>query len=371
MNPTDTQFRKAFLLLLVGMVTVALFWMLRGFLLTILVAAVFAGLLYPVFEEMVDRFRGRRNAAAAFTVVLTLIIVVVPTLMVGGLVFRQALEITENIRPTVERIVAEPSYLDHRLERLPGYDIVAPYRGHIVTKVGEIVNSIGSFLVASLSDGTRVTVSFVFNFFIALYTMFFLFLDGPKMLGAILDHLPLFHDEKETLKERFVSITRATVKGTLVIGVIQGVMGGMAFWVVGIPNAAFWTVVMSALSILPLIGAALVWVPAAIILFASGAVGKAIGLTLFCGLVVGSVDNILRPSLVGRDSRLHDLVILFSTLGGLAVFGPLGFILGPILAGLFVSSWQIFGTAYRTELVDSSSRIVSTESIASDDKLSS
>jgi predicted PurR-regulated permease PerM len=120
-------------------------------------------------------------------------------------------------------------------------------------------------------------------------------------------------------------------------------------------------VVMVVMSIIPIIGAAIVWVPAAIILFATGAVTKAILLTLFCGLVVGSIDNLLRPRLVGHDTRMHDLVILFSTLGGLAVFGPLGFILGPVLAGLFVTGWQIFGLAYRDVLDPGSPRILTSK----------
>jgi predicted PurR-regulated permease PerM len=142
-------------------------------------------------------------------------------------------------------------------------------------------------------------------------------------------------------------VTRATIKGTIVIGIVQGTMSGIAFWVVGIPDVAFWTVVMIVLSILPLIGAALVWVPAAFILAASGQVMQAVLLVLFCALIVGSVDNVVRPRLVGRDTRMHDLVILFSALGGLIAFGPVGFILGPVLAGLFVTSWEIFAVAYR------------------------
>lgn len=356
-NP-DTHFRKAFLLLLVGGVTIALIVLLQAFLVTILVTAVMSGLIYPLYARILGRVGGRESVAAGLTVVLTLLIVVGPLAGVVSLVVNQALIITDNIRPVVERFMNEPTFLDQQLRLLPGYHYLEPYRGQILTTVGDVVNSIGSFLVSSLSNTTRGTVSFLFHFFIALYTMFFFFIDGPEMLRAVLDHLPLHHDEKELLKERFVSITRATIKGTIVIGVIQGTMSGVAFWMAGIPNAAFWTVVMVVMSILPVIGGALIWVPASFILFATGSVTSAILLALFCALVVGSVDNLLRPRLVGHDTKLHDLVILFSTLGGLLVFGPLGFIIGPILAGLFVTSWQIFGIAYREELIDGTPRIL-------------
>lgn len=357
----DTHFRKAFLLFMVGALTIGLLFVLRGFLLTILVSALMAGLLYPVHTKLTQKLGNRPTLAASITLLLMFVLIVGPLLGIVSLVVSQAASITENIRPVVERTISEPTYLDRVLRDLPGYEYVAPYREQILTTAGNVVNSIGGFLVSSLSNTTRSTVSFLFHFIIALYTMFFLLLDGTSMLRAVLDHLPLHANEKDLLTDRFVSVTRATIKGTIIIGIIQGAMAGIAFWIVGIPNAAFWTVVMAVLSILPLIGSALIWVPASIILFASGAVTKAILLAAFCALIVGSVDNVLRPRLVGHDTKMHDIVILFSTLGGLAVIGPLGFILGPVLAGLFVTGWQIFGMAYRDELIDGAPRIITSE----------
>jgi len=357
----ETNFRKAFLLFMVGALTIGLLIVLRGFLLTILVSALMAGLVYPVHTWLTGRLGGRTRLAASITLLLTFILIVGPLLGIVSLVVGQAASIVDNVRPIVEQTINEPTYLDRILRDLPGYDLVAPYREQIVTTAGNVVNSIGRFLMTSLSNTTRGTVSFLFHFVIALYTMFFLLLDGPGMLRAVLDHLPLHSSEKNLLTDRFVSVTRATIKGTIIIGIIQGATAGLAFWAVGIPNAAFWTVVMAVLSILPLIGSALIWVPASIFLFASGAVTKAILLAAFCALIVGSIDNVLRPRLVGHDTKMHDIVILFSTLGGIAAFGPLGFIIGPVLAGLFVTGWQIFGLAYRDELVDGTPRIVTTD----------
>ena len=147
--------------------------------------------------------------------------------------------------------------------------------------------------------------------------------------------------------EKFVSVTRATLKGTILIGAAQGILGGLAFWAVGLDGAIFWGTVMTVLSIIPGIGGALIWVPAVIILITTGEVWRGIGLALFCALVVGSVDNLLRPMLVGKDIQMHELLIFFSTLGGLMLFGAMGFILGPILAALFVTAWEMFGTAFQ------------------------
>lgn len=370
MTPDNTLYRKAFLLLLVTTVSVAMIVVLQAFLMTLMVAAIMAGLARPLFVRVVRGSGGRPHLAAALTVIFTLIVVIVPLLAVGGLVVSQAGEITANVRPVVERSINSPSYLDQRLRNLPGYDAyLKPYRTVILEKAGEIVNSMGGFLLSSLKGTTLSTVSFIVNFFIALYTMFFFLIDGPAMLKSVLEYLPLHADEKELLIQRFLSVTRATIKGTLVIGLIQGTMSGLAFWALGIPNAAFWGVLMCVLSILPLIGGALIWVPASIILFATGEVAKALVLAAFCGLVVGSVDNVLRPWLVGRDTKMHDLVILFSTLGGLMAIGAMGFIIGPVLAGLFVTSWQIFGIAYRDQLADGSPRILTATGEVADERI--
>lgn len=366
----NTQYRKAFLLMLVIGVSIAMIKVLEAFLITLMVAAIMAGLFRPVFVRAVRLAGGRQHMASAFTVVFTLFVVIVPLLAIGGLVVSQAGEITTNVRPIVERSINSPSYLDQRLRNLPGYEnYLKPYRKVILERAGDVVNSMGGFLLSSLKGTTLSTVSFIVNFFIALYTMFFFLIDGPTMLKQALEYLPLHADEKELLIQRFLSVTRATIKGTLVIGLIQGTMSGLAFWALGIPNAAFWGVLMCVLSILPLIGGALIWVPACIILFATGAITKALILAAFCGLVVGSVDNVLRPWLVGRDTKMHDLVILFSTLGGLVAIGAMGFIIGPVLAGLFVTSWQIFGIAYRDQIADGSPRILNASGEVAEDKI--
>jgi predicted PurR-regulated permease PerM len=193
---------------------------------------------------------------------------------------------------------------------------------------------------------------FIFQFVVLLYTMYFFLTDGPALLDGALGYVPLAASDKQHMLERFVSVTRATLKGTVLIGAAQGALAGLAFWVVGIDGAIFWGSVMTVLSIVPGIGAALVWVPAALILLVTGHVWQGVALGLFCALVVGSIDNVLRTLLVGRDTQMHELLIFFSTLGGLLLFGAMGFILGPILAALFVTIWEMFGVAFSSELAE-------------------
>jgi predicted PurR-regulated permease PerM len=347
---TETRFRQAFLLLLVAAITAAFVAMIREFLLTILLAAIFAGLSHPVYRWLLGRLHGRKALASIATLLLLLALVMAPLLAVLGAGANEALRVTETIRPRLQQVVNQPGEVDRRLRNLPGYDRIEPYRAQILTKAGELVGITSAFLFAALSATTRATAVFIFHFFILLYTMFFFLIGGPALLGGILAYLPLTEADKQRMVEKFVSVTRATLKGTILIGAAQGLLGGLAFWAAGIDGAIFWGTVMTVLSIIPGVGGALVWVPAAIVLMATGEIWRGIGLALFCALVVGSVDNLLRPRLVGQDIKMHELLIFFSTLGGLMFFGAMGFILGPILAALFVTAWEMFGTAFRTVL---------------------
>jgi predicted PurR-regulated permease PerM len=349
---TETRFRQAFLLLLVTAISAAFVAMIRTFLLTILLAAIFTGLSYPAYQWLLRRLRGRAALTAVATLVLLLALVMAPLLVVLGAGANEALRVTETIRPRLQRLVDQPGELDSRLRAIPGYHRIAPYRAQILIKAGELVGSTSAFLFAALSATTRATAVFIFHFFVLLYTMFFFLTDGPGLLRTVLAYLPLTEVDKQRMLEKFVSVTRATLKGTILIGVAQGVLGGLAFWAAGLDGAIFWGTVMTVLSIIPGVGGALIWVPAAIILISTGEVWRGIALAAFCGLVVGSVDNLLRPRLVGQDTKLHPLLIFFSTLGGLLLFGVMGFILGPILAALFVTAWEMFGTAFRSALAE-------------------
>ena len=356
---TETRFRQAFLLLLVAAISAAFIAMIRAFLLTILLAAIFTGLSYPVYRWLLGRLRGREALAAIATLVLLLALVMAPLLAVLGAGATEALRITETIRPRFQQLVDQPGEFDRWLRALPGYPRIEPYRAQILTKAGELVGSTSAFLFAALSATTRATAVFIFHFFVLLYTMFFFLTGGPGLLRTVLAYLPLTEVDKQRMLEKFISVTRATLKGTILIGAAQGALGGLAFWAVGLDGAIFWGTVMTVLSIIPGIGSALVWMPAAAILVATGEVWRGIGLAVFCALVVGSVDNVLRPRLVGQDIKMHELLIFFSTLGGLLLFGAMGFILGPILAALFVTAWEMFGTAFRSALAEPGSTAAS------------
>jgi predicted PurR-regulated permease PerM len=347
---TGPSFRKAFLILLVLAISATFVAMIRDFLMTILLAAIVAGLAYPLYARLTRLFRGRRAAASAVTLAAVVLLVIGPLATVLGIVAAQAFRISETVTPWVRDHLTQVTVLEGYLDRIPGIEHLEPYREQILTKAGELVGSTGSFLFRSISATTRGTVAFLFHFGLLLYTMFFFLTDGDKLLRKIMFYLPLPEEDERRMADKFVSVTRATVKGTLLIGLLQGTLAGAGFAAAGIQGALFWGTVMTLLSIIPGIGTALVWVPAVIVLLLTGEVAWGIALGLWCALVVGSVDNLLRPRLVGRDTQMHELLILFGTLGGILLFGVVGFIVGPIVAALFVTVWEMYGTAFREDL---------------------
>ena len=338
---------KSVLLLLAIFISAIFLSMIRSFLMAIFLAGIFSALAHPLYIRFAGWYGGRRALASLSTLVLIVIVVILPLGVLMGIVTAQAIKVGQTVTPWVQEQIAQPGEFQKLLSSLPFFDKIAPYSETIWRKAGELIGTVSHFLIGSLSTATKGAVNFLFMTFALLYTMFFFLMDGDKLLYKILYYLPMHDQDEQRMLEKFTSVTRATLKGTAVIGVLQGTLAGMAFWVVGIPSAVFWGTIMAVLSIIPGIGTALVWVPAVIILAAGGNYLKAVGLCLFCALVVGSIDNLLRPILVGKDTQMHELMIFFGTLGGIIMFGIMGMIIGPIVAALFVTIWEIYGVAFK------------------------
>jgi predicted PurR-regulated permease PerM len=341
------RFQRAFLLLLVAAISLLFVQMVRGFLLAVFLAAIFAGLSHPLFVRIQRAVGGRAGLAALVTILLLLVGIVLP---VGGFLVLVASESMTLSQQVAEWLRSEPGRLGQVrewAERLPLVGRLIPENAVLLARAAELAGKVGPMVAGKAAAVGGATLSFLFQAFLCLYAMVFFLMDGPAILRQILYYLPLGPQQEAQLLERFLSVTRATLKGSLLIGVFQGVLAGLAFWVAGVPGSAFWGTVMVVLSIIPAVGAALIWVPAVVYLVATGHVGAGLGLLAWCALVVSTVDNLLRPKLVGRDARMSDLMILLGTLGGIALFGALGFIVGPIVAALFVTVWHIYGVAFR------------------------
>ncbi len=341
------RFRRTALLLLVAGISAIFLKMIASFLVAVLLAAIFAGMSYPFFRRLRAVFNGRENLASVVTILLLFLGVVVPLVGFMALVVSESVALSQSVSAWLQSGPDRMQQFRILAERIPFAERLIPESEDLIAKIGELAGRAGPLLAGKAAGFASGTLNFLLQLFVCLYAMFFFLVDGPSILRTILYYIPLGANAEMQLLERFVSVTRATLKGSLLIGALQGTLAGLAFWVSGVPAPAFWGTVMVVLSIIPAIGAALIWVPAVIFLFATGNSTPAIGLLLWCAIVVSTIDNFLRPRLIGRDARMSDLLILLSTLGGIGVFGALGFIVGPIVAALFVTVWHIYGEAFR------------------------
>ena len=330
-------------LTLVALVTLAFAWTLGGFLLPVFWAVVLAVLFTPLFAWFERRLGGRSTVAALLTLATVLVAVVAPLVALGVLVTQEAVGVYQRVaRGEID--LTEPVATVERL--LPQVAQRAEEFGVDFEQIRENVAS--SALAVSQEVASRLlgfgqqAVTFTLLLAVTLYVLFFFVRDGGALRQTLIRALPLGDPREERLFTKFAAVTRATVKGTFVIAAVQGTIGGVAFWALGLGSPVLWGVMMGVLSLLPAIGGALVWVPAAVYLLLTGAWVKAVILAAIGAGVMGTVDNALRPILVGRDAGMPDYMILLSTLGGLATFGFSGLVVGPIVAGLFLTVWEIF-----------------------------
>lgn len=333
---------RTFLLLLVG-ITLAFVWILWPYFGAILWAGILAILFRPLYRRLRTRMGDRPSLAALVTLLAIVLIVIIPGAVIGAMLLQEGLALYQRIqsgeldlaRYARQAFEGLPAWLTGLLDRF-GLASLAGVQEKFAAGIGQ-----GARYVASqaLNIGQNA-FEFVIAFFVMLYLLFFLLRDGVALLERARDAIPLRGDLQRDLATRFTTVIRATIKGNIVIAILQGALGGVAFWVLGITPALLWAVLMAFLSLLPAVGTAIVWAPVAVYLLATGALWQGAALIAFGVLVIGLVDNVLRPVLVGKDTRIPDYVILLSTLGGMAAFGLNGFVIGPIIAAMFIAVWD-------------------------------
>lgn len=310
--------------------------------------AVFIAIVFwPLYQRFLKGSHHRPNMAAAATLTVVLLIVILPMSMVAAAVTQEASMFVERMRSGEIRIgaffqgfiEALPQWAQSMLKRFGILDFAM-----LQQKLIAALSSSSQVLTSRVMSIGQVTLDFIVAFFVMLYIVFFLFRDGERLTKGIQRSIPLQPLHTERLMRQFATVVRATVKGNIVVALVQGALGGIAFGVLGIPGAVLWGAVMALFSLLPAVGAALVWAPVAIWFFFNGQMLQGIGLTVWGGLVIGLVDNVLRPILVGKDTRMPDYLVLVATLGGIVVFGLNGFVIGPVIAAMFLVSWEMLAT---------------------------
>jgi len=335
---------KTFLLLLAA-VSIAFLWILWPFSGAIVWGTVFAIVFTPLYRRLLRSMGQRETLAALLAVTLILLIVILPLTLILSLVVREAAGV-------YGRIEAGEWDLAHVFRRV--FEALPSWVTDILDQFGlSNFGAVQQRLTAALARGSQLlavaavsvgqnTLDFIVSVFVALYLLFFLLRDGAGLAARIRQAVPLRQDQQQQLFERFATVIRATIKGTILVAAAQGALGGVIFWALGIRSSLLWGAVMAVLSLLPAIGAALVWLPVSLYFLAIGAVWQGIALLAFGILVISSIDNFLRPLLVGKDTQMPDYLVLIATLGGIAVFGVNGLIIGPVIAAMFIAAWDLF-----------------------------
>ena len=335
---------KAFLVLLVA-VSLAFAWILWPFFGAVLWGVILAIVFAPLYRRLLRSMRQRRTLAALATLVVILVLVVLPLTVVTALLVQEGVGVYERIQSGEFDI---GRYFQQTFNALPGWVTGLLDRfgltslGLVQERLSAALRRSSQFLAAQALNVGQNTLNFVLSSFLMLYLLFFFLRDGDALVERIRAAIPLHPEQLRTLASRFTGVIRATVKGTLVVAVVQGALGGLIFWLLGIHAPVLWAALMALLSLLPAVGTALVWLPVAIYFLATGATWQGIALTAYGVLVIGLVDNVLRPILVGKDTRIPDYVVLISTLGGIAIFGINGFVIGPAIAAMFIAVWGMF-----------------------------
>jgi len=347
---TDELQHASFLLILavVSLLMAVIMW---PFAQPLLWAALAAIMFQPLYRWMLRKFGGRRNAAASASLLVIFFAVLVPALWLGTLVVQEALILVSTLQQqpldltiTFDRVYSMlPQMAQEAIDRSGWADMA-----NVQKKLeGVLAQSAGMIASQAVSIGSGA-LGFLLSFSVGLYVMFFLLRDGERIGRTVLRTIPVERSISERLAERFLGIVRATIKGSGVVGVVQGVMGGITFLIVGLESALFFGVLMTIFALVPVIGAGAVYVPVGLWLLVAGEVWQGVFVLVVGFFVISSADNVLRPILVGRDTGIPDWIILVTTLGGISFLGFSGIVLGPLVAGLFLASWSIL-REYRDE----------------------
>ncbi|WP_084591442.1 AI-2E family transporter [Gilvimarinus agarilyticus] len=333
---------KSFLGLLI-LVSIAFLWILQPFFGPVFWACALAIIFYPAQSRFLSNLKHRPNIRSLITLGFCLVIVIIPVIFLVSSVVAQAASLYQQIdsgeidpAKKIEQFESSFPIVQNTLARF-GVNL-----DDLKQQAVNFAMNSGKYIAQYTFNIGQNAFKFVLNFCLMLYLTFFLLRDGNQLLELMIRALPMGDTRERLLFSKFAEVTRATVKGNLVVAMVQGALGGFIFWVLGIPAALLWAVVMAFASLLPAVGAAIIWGPVAIYLLAVGNYVDGIILVAFGGGVIGLVDNLLRPVLVGRDTKLPDYLVLLSTLGGMALFGINGFVIGPLIAALFIAFWGIF-----------------------------
>lgn len=341
------KFTHFFLLLILVTTAVVFFKMIKAFVVPIILAAVFAGLFFPFYSWLLKKAGGRKSLSAFVCCAALSLGLLLPAYAVANLVAREAIRLYQSAESK-----SNGRFEENLRAKLEGHPLIQKLdlEKMLPRTFERLAKQAAELLSNVINVASRETFELISTLFITFFTMFYFFRDGPLLLSKLKYFSPLADDYEDALIRHFLSVSRATIKGTLLVSLIKGTLGGLTFWAFGIEGAVLWGVVMVFLSVLPIVGPWLVMYPAALILLLNGEVWQGIALFIIATFVIGLIDNVLEPIVIGRDSGMHELLVFFSMLGGIGLFGVMGFVVGPVIAALFVTLLEIYGKEFNKQL---------------------
>ncbi len=345
------KFSRYFLLFVLLLAAIIFFNIIKFFLVPVMLAAVFAGMFYPLYTRLLPIFRRQKEISAFACCLIMLLGLLIPAYVVANLVSREAIAFYQTAEQTIQEILKQGDQgVLGRIQRAEWVQQLQLDKIDWQASLQDITKTAATLLAGAINKASRETFQLVANLFLTLFAMFYFFRDGDRMIARLKFLIPLAEEYEDALIKRFMSVARATIKGTLLIGVIKGTLGAVTFWLFGISSPMLWGVVMVILSVIPMVGAWLVMYPAGIIMMLTGQIWQGVAILVIASIIIGNIDNVLIPRLVGREAGMHDLMVFFSTLGGIYVFGVMGFIVGPIIAAFFITILDIYSIEFRSQL---------------------
>ena len=331
------------------LVSGVLIYILRPFVYPILWAAIIAGIFYPAYNKIKSKINNA-NISSLITIILVFIIIIVPVTLLSGLIVKESSDIYDSLKNNQASIIETAKEVISWIQNNPVTDKFNINEQAITAKLTETATEVTDKILQAAKNLTGYSITFLAMFIIMFYTLFFFLKDGEKLLKKLAHLSPLGEKHEIMMYKKFTSTTRAVLKGSLIVGAVQGLLAGLLFYFTGIEGALIWGIITMLFAVIPGFGSYVIWLPAALIMFVLGNVWQGVLIILVGALLISTIDNFLRPVLVGKDTQMHPLLILFSTLGGLLLFGISGFVIGPVVAALFLSLWEMYEQYYQQDL---------------------
>jgi predicted PurR-regulated permease PerM len=342
----QANFQNIIFLILLAFITGLLAYILKPFFFAVFWAVLIASVFAPLYK-FINKKIVNPNICAGIMMIGIILCLILPVGLLIDLLIMEIIDIYQSFNSYSSNWIGTLSEALKALSKKPIFASLNLDQTFLINKSQEAFKVLTSYVFSHISEFTQNTILVVVQFAVMLYSLFFFLRDGERLVKTITENIPVDNKHLEHFINQFLTTAKASLKFTFIIGGIQGFLGGMIFYITGIERALVWGVLMFALSIVPAIGCSLIWAPAGIIMLLLGHIWQGIAILIFGLIVISSVDNLLRPVLLGRDTQMHSLLIFLSTLGGIAAMGFSGFILGPVIASLFLAGWKLFPEIYQ------------------------